>query len=90
MIGDTVVIKVTKEGVKFTVSGDMGTGSILCKQDLANDDPDQDRVVIRIEEEVALTFSLRYLAFFTKVRALIATLVGSLALSTRPLRLRIM
>ena len=38
VIGDTVKISASKEGVKFTVTGDMGTGSIMCKQNAAVDD----------------------------------------------------
>ena len=38
IIGDTVKISASKEGVKFAVSGDMGTGSIICKQNPAVDE----------------------------------------------------
>ncbi|XP_058069329.1 proliferating cell nuclear antigen-like [Magnolia sinica] len=31
-IGDTVVISVTKEGVKFSTRGDIGTANIVCQQ----------------------------------------------------------
>ncbi len=32
VIGDTVAINATKESVKFSVSGDLGSGAITCKQ----------------------------------------------------------
>ncbi|KAL5669265.1 hypothetical protein ACJX0J_021486, partial [Zea mays] len=31
-IGDTVVISVTKEGVKFSTSGEIGSANIVCRQ----------------------------------------------------------
>ncbi|CAM0942818.1 unnamed protein product [Alopecurus aequalis] len=31
-IGDTVIISVTKEGVKFSTAGDIGTANIVCRQ----------------------------------------------------------
>lgn len=32
VIGDTCTIECTKEGVKFSVSGDLGVGKIMVKQ----------------------------------------------------------
>lgn len=69
IIGDTVKISATKEGVKFGVSGDLGTGSIVCKSNSSVDDEDE-AVVIKVEEETSLTFALRYLNFFTKATPL--------------------
>jgi len=72
IIGDTIKISVSKEGVKFNVNGDMGTGSIICKQNAAVDDA-AEQVVIKLEDEVTLTFALRYLNFFTKATPLSPT-----------------
>jgi len=69
IIGDTVKIAASKEGVKFSVSGDLGTGSIVCKQNAAVDEED-DSVIIKVEEEMSLTFALRYLNFFAKATPL--------------------
>lgn len=69
IIGDTVKISVSKEGVKFAVAGDLGTGSIVCKSNSAVDD-EEDSVNIKVEEEVSLTFALRYLNFFAKATPL--------------------
>lgn len=69
IIGDTVKIAASKEGVKFSVSGDMGTGSIVCKQNAAVDE-EEDSVIIKVEEEMSLTFALRYLNFFAKATPL--------------------
>jgi len=69
IIGDTVKITASKEGVKFQVAGDMGTGSIVCKSNPSADDED-DAVSVKCEEEVSLTFALRYLNFFAKATPL--------------------
>jgi len=71
IIGDTVKISASKEGVKFTVTGDMGSGSIMCKQNASiDDDEKEDTVQIKLEDEVSLTFALRYLNFFAKATPL--------------------
>jgi len=70
IIGDTVRISASKDGVKFAVSGDMGTGSIVCKQNQSVDDEEEEQIAIKMEEEVSLTFALRYLNFFAKATPL--------------------
>lgn len=74
VIGDTVIISANKEGVKFTVKGDMGQGSIVCRQNSSVDRPD-DSIVIDLKENVTLTFALRYLNYFTKATPLSSTVV---------------
>mmetsp|Transcript_15627 Transcript_15627/g.21599 ORF Transcript_15627/g.21599 Transcript_15627/m.21599 type:complete len:264 (+) Transcript_15627:108-899(+) len=68
-IGDTVIISVTKDGVKFTTSGDIGSANITCRQNTAVD-KEGEATVIELEEPVALTFALRYLNSFTKATPL--------------------
>jgi len=70
IMGDTVKISATKEGVKFSVSGDIGSGSIVCKQGGGVDEEEEDSVSIKLEDEVSLTFALRYLNFFSKATPL--------------------
>ena len=63
------VIRCSKDGVKFSVSGDLGTGNITHKHGAgASADKEEAGVVITCEEPVELTFALRYLNYFTKVR----------------------
>jgi len=52
----------------------MGTGSIVCKSTHAVDDPEE-AVVVKCEEEVSLTFALRYLNFFAKATPLSSTVI---------------
>jgi len=68
-IGESVVICCTKEGVKFSASGDLGTGNIKLAQS-ANVDKEEEAVIIEMQEAVTLTFALRYLNFFTKATPL--------------------
>eukprot|EP00568_Trieres_chinensis_P008412 CAMPEP_0183294390 /NCGR_PEP_ID=MMETSP0160_2-20130417/2753_1 /TAXON_ID=2839 ORGANISM="Odontella Sinensis, Strain Grunow 1884" /NCGR_SAMPLE_ID=MMETSP0160_2 /ASSEMBLY_ACC=CAM_ASM_000250 /LENGTH=262 /DNA_ID=CAMNT_0025455711 /DNA_START=161 /DNA_END=949 /DNA_ORIENTATION=+ len=68
-LGDTCNISCNKEGVRFSVSGDLGTGNVLVRTN-ASADKDEEKVLIDMEEPVELTFALRYLNFFTKATAL--------------------
>ncbi|CAM9716470.1 unnamed protein product [Heterosigma akashiwo] len=69
VIGETCTIKCDKDGVKFSVEGDLGAGSITLKQN-ASADKEEDNVTINMEESVELTFALRYLNSFTKATPL--------------------
>lgn len=60
-----VVIEATKEGVKFSCQGDIGSGSVTIRQHTNVDKPDQN-VTLALAEPVALTFSLKYLVNFCK------------------------
>lgn len=68
VLGDTCTISCTKEGIKFSVSGTIGTGNILIRSN-ASDEP-KEQVVIDMQEPVELNFALRYLNFFTKATPL--------------------
>jgi len=77
-VGDTVNIAATKEGVKFSVSGDLGKGSVLCRA-TENADKPEDGLTIQFNEAVSLSFALRYLNYFTKATALSPTVILSMA-----------
>ena len=67
-IGDTVTISVSKDGVKFSTTGDIGQANITCRQNTTVDKGEQ--TVIELQEPVTLTFALRYLNSFTKATPL--------------------
>jgi len=67
--GESVVISCTKEGVKFSAAGDIGTGNIKLAQ-TANVDKEEEAVIIEMQEPVTLTFACRYLNMFTKASCL--------------------
>jgi proliferating cell nuclear antigen len=69
VVGDTVQIAASKDGVKFSVSGDLGSGNIIVRQNQGVD-KDEEPTIIDLEEEVNLTFALRYLNFFAKATSL--------------------
>jgi proliferating cell nuclear antigen len=75
VIGETCTIACTKEGVRFSVTGDMGSGNILTR---ANNEKDEE-VIIDMEEPVELNFALRYLNFFTKATSLSSKVVLSMS-----------
>mmetsp|Transcript_13683 Transcript_13683/g.19734 ORF Transcript_13683/g.19734 Transcript_13683/m.19734 type:complete len:259 (-) Transcript_13683:111-887(-) len=64
VLGETCTIACTKEGVRFSVSGELGTGNVLLRQHQGS--KDDEKVEIDMEEPVELNFALRYLNFFTK------------------------
>lgn len=69
ILGDTVGIACEKDGVRFAVTGDMGSGNIALKQQSSADKPDM-ATMIELEEPVELSFALRYLSLFTKASGL--------------------
>ena len=62
-------IEASKDGVRFSCQGDIGSGSVTVRQHTNVDKPDQD-VSIQLVEPVALTFSLKYLVNFCKASGL--------------------
>jgi len=78
--GDTVVISVTKDGVKFTVSGELGTGHVTCRPNSESVDiKAEDITTINVQEPVQLTFALRYLNYFTKATPLSSSVCLSMS-----------
>jgi hypothetical protein len=74
-----VNIECTKEGVKFSCTGDIGSGSVTLRQH-TNVDKEDLNVDIQLSEPVSLTFSLKYLVNFCKASGLSARV--KLCLST--------
>jgi len=78
-LGDTVIISATKEGIKFSVKGDIGSGDMTLKHSTQSVDSDAtDSVIIELDEPVTQTFALRYLNNFTKATSLSPTVSISL------------
>ncbi|KAK1315347.1 Proliferating cell nuclear antigen [Acorus calamus] len=77
-IGDTVVISVTKEGVKFSTRGDIGNANIVCRQNASADKPEES-TIIEMTEPVSLTFALRYMNSFTRATPLSNTVTISMS-----------
>lgn len=76
-LGDAVTIQVQEGGVKFSVAGPT-SGSINIAQ-TAHVDDDQATTIDR-QEEICLTFAMRYMGYFIKA----TNLSGSVSLSLSP------
>lgn len=75
-----MLISVTKEGVRFSVTGDSGmNGNIQCRSSTDVDTKPEDTVHVELQEPVKLSFALRYLNFFTKATSLSQQVTISLA-----------
>jgi len=68
-LGDNCTISVSKDGVQFSVSGDMGTANVSVRQKTAADDK-KEGCVIEMNTPVKLTFTIRHLLNFTKATPL--------------------
>jgi proliferating cell nuclear antigen len=77
-IGDTVVVSVTKDGVKFSTSGDMGSANVTLKQNASADKPEE-ATTIDVSEPVTLSFALRYLNSFAKATPLAPSVTLSMS-----------
>ena len=58
-VSDTLNLAVDKETVKFSISGDIGGGSITMRANPS--DKADERLILSLQEPVAMAFALRYL-----------------------------
>merc|ERR1711972_254812 len=66
--GETMQIKASKEGITFSVQGDLGTGNVMLKP--RESEKPEERVALTVHEAVTATFALRYLVNFSKAAPL--------------------
>merc|ERR1711862_470782 len=66
--GETISVNASKEGIRFTVQGDLGSGNVMLKPREA--EKPEDRVQLTVHEPVNATFALRYLVNFAKAAPL--------------------
>ena len=78
VLGDTCTISCSKEGIRFSATGDMGTGNILIRAN-STSEKEEHHVIIDMEEPVELQFALRYLNFFTKATPLSSSVTISMS-----------
>lgn len=67
--GESVIISCSKEGVKFSAAGDVGSANVKLAQ-TSNVDKEEEAVTIEMQEPVTLTFACKYLISFTKATPL--------------------
>jgi len=76
--GETLQISASKEGLRFSVEGDVGAGNVMLKPREA--EKDEEKVSLTVHEPVKATFALRYLNNFAKA----APLCGAVELGLAP------
>merc|ERR1712166_4741 len=76
--GETMQISASKEGIRFSVQGDLGSGNVMLKP--RESEKLEERVSVTVHEPVVATFALRYLHNFAKA----APLCGSVELGLGP------
>merc|ERR1711979_22576 len=69
--GETMQVNASKDGIKFSVSGDMGAGNVVLKP--RESDKPEEKVTLTVHESVSATFALRYLVTFAKAAPLCGT-----------------
>merc|ERR1719398_648020 len=69
--GETMQVKASKEGITFSVQGDIGAGNVMLKPREA--EKPEERVTLTVHEPVTATFALRYLVNFSKAAPLSGT-----------------
>ena len=72
IVGDTVKISASKDGVKFSVTGDLGSGNTMIRQS-SNVEKPEEAVTIDLEEPVTQSFAMGYLSQFCKATPLAST-----------------
>merc|ERR1711934_682008 len=69
--GETMQIQASKDGIRFSVQGDVGTGNVVLKP--RESEKAEERVSLTVHESVTATFALRYLVTFAKAAPLCGT-----------------
>merc|ERR1712174_162061 len=69
--GETMQIQASKDGIRFSVQGDVGTGNVMLKP--RESEKPEERVSLTVHEAITATFALRYLVTFAKAAPLCST-----------------
>merc|ERR1712007_312639 len=69
--GETMQMKASKEGITFSVQGDVGAGNVMLKP--RESEKPEEKVTLTVHEPVTATFALRYLVNFAKAAPLCGT-----------------
>merc|ERR1712093_247435 len=69
--GETMQVSASKDGIRFSVQGDVGAGNVMLKPREA--EKSEDKVTLTVHEPVTATFALRYLVTFAKAAPLCGT-----------------
>merc|ERR1712050_827045 len=75
--GETMQVSASKEGIKFSVQGDVGGGNVMLKPREA--EKPEEKVTLTVHDPVTATFALRSLVTFAKAAPLCGTVELGLA-----------
>merc|ERR1712110_946268 len=75
--GETMQINANKEGIRFSVNGDLGAANVMLKP--RESEKPEEAVQLTVHEPVTATFALRYLVTFAKAAPLCGTVELGLA-----------
>ena len=79
-MAESIRIEANKESIKFSISGDLGTGSTtFSQQDTGNEN---ESVLLEVDEPVIQNYASRYLHLFSKAGALSNQVTLSMAYET--------
>merc|ERR1712064_219554 len=81
--GETMQMRASKEGITFSVQGDIGTGNVMLKP--RESEKPEERVTLTVHGPVTATFALRYLVNFAKAAPLCGTVELGMAPDDRPM-----
>merc|ERR1712185_789632 len=66
--GETMQISASKDGLRFSVKGDLGDGNVMLKP--RESDKVEEKVILDVKEPVVATYALAYLVKFAKAAPL--------------------
>merc|ERR1712151_997879 len=69
--GETMQIQASKDVIRFSVQGDVGTGNVVLKP--RESEKPEERVSLTVHESITATFALRHLVTFSKAAPLCST-----------------
>ncbi|KAH6584316.1 hypothetical protein BASA60_001051 [Batrachochytrium salamandrivorans] len=78
-LSESITIECAKDSVRFLAEGDIGSGYITLKPGMSIDDDEDASTTIELQQACSLTFSLKYLANFTKATPLSKTVTLSMS-----------
>lgn len=82
VLGETVTIRASKDGVTFSAKGTISDASIHMSQRGAVDGKEEEQLTVELNQTVEQTFALNYLSMFSKATALSPVVSLSMAADT--------
>jgi len=78
-LSETIKIETNKECIKFSISGEVGTGNAVLN---SRETGDENEIALQVDEPVSLSFAARYLNLFSKAAGLAAQVTLNMSSET--------